>query len=101
MKRFFGIMPTNEVEIEKKYKDKYGYNVTIQAGPNGWSILWADGGSSWKDEENSADENFNIALKTAEEVTGTLTEVTIPKAYQVVEADKVCDEEEYKKDIEE
>ena len=94
MKRFFGMMPTNEVEIEKKYKDKNDYNVTIQAGPNGWTVLWADGGSSWKDEENTAEENFNTALKVAEEAVGTLTEVTLPVAYNVVEAGETCDEDE-------
>lgn len=94
MKRFFGMMPTSEVEIEKKYKDKNGHDVTIQAGPNGWTILWYDGGSSWKDEENTAEENFNTAFKTAEESVGTLTENTEPKSYQVVEASEACDEDE-------
>ena len=94
MKRFFGMMPTSEVEIEKRYKDKNDHKITIQAGPNGWSILWADGGSTWKDEENSADENFNIALKAAEEAVGTLTEVNVPVAYNVVEASETCDEDE-------
>ena len=64
------------------------------AGPNGWTVLWADGGSSWKDEENTAEENFNTALKVAEEAVGTLTEVTLPVAYNVVEAGETCDEDE-------
>lgn len=94
MKRFFGMMPTSEVEIEKRYKDKNDHKITIQAGPNGWSILWADGGSTWKDEENSADENFNIAFKEAEESVGTLTEITDPVAYDVVEASESSNDDE-------
>lgn len=32
MRRFFGMMPSSEIEIEKCYKDKDGYKIIIQAG---------------------------------------------------------------------
>ena len=38
MERFFGMMPSNEIEKEIVFKDKYGLSVTIQAGPHGWSF---------------------------------------------------------------
>ena len=95
MNRFFGMMPSNEVEIEKSYKDENDHDVRIQAGPNGWTIHWYDGGTTWKDEVHSAEENFNIALKVAEDTVGTLAENTAPKSsYQVAEASEVCNEDE-------
>lgn len=88
------MMPSDEVEIEKNYKDENDHDVRIQAGPNGWTIHWYDGGTTWKDEVHSAEENFNIALKVAEDTVGTLTEDTAPRSYQVVEASESCDEVE-------
>jgi hypothetical protein len=34
MKRFMGMMPSDEVEINKRIKDSYGHGITIQAGKN-------------------------------------------------------------------
>lgn len=39
------MMPRSEIEIEKKYDAGNGMYITIQAGPNGWTIIYADGGS--------------------------------------------------------
>lgn len=80
MNRFFGMMPSSEIEIEKRFKDDNGLFVTIQAGPNGWTILWADGGSTYKDEVHTAEENFNIALEEAKKHLN-LVEDTAPKSY--------------------
>ena len=82
MRRFFGMMPSNEIEIEKDLVDSNALYITIQAGPNGWSILWADGGSTYKDEVHSAEENYNIAL---EEVKSHVTIVSenAKRAYKV------------------
>ena len=64
MERFFGIMPVDEIEIEKVFKDspESSCTETIQAGPNGWSILWADHGSTCKDESIGTDENLKNAI---------------------------------------
>lgn len=73
MKRFMGMMPSDEVTIEKSYKDEDGHNVMVQAGPNGWTILFADGGAMCRDIEANSEDNFNEAYTEAERNVGTLT----------------------------
>ena len=85
MNRFFGMMPSSEIEIKKRYVDKSNLDVTIEAGKNGWTILWADGGSTYKDEVHTAQENFDIAYKIAVESVGDLTERT-SRSYCVSES---------------
>jgi hypothetical protein len=63
MKRFMGMMPSNEVEIIKSIKDKDGKEITIESGKNGWTILYADSSSHYQDVESTAEENFNRALE--------------------------------------
>ena len=63
MKRFMGMMPSNEVEIIKSIKDKDGKEITIESGKNGWTILYADSSSDYQDVESTAEENFNRALE--------------------------------------
>ena len=75
MNRIFGLMPSNEVEKEVIFKDPHDLTITIQAGPNGWTILYADGSSRWQDEENTTEENFKKAFRIAEGGLGTLTEI--------------------------
>lgn len=77
MRRLFGMMPSAEIKIEKTYKDSNGLKVRIQAGENGWTIVWADGGTSYKDEVHTAEENFNIALDQATKEIGELTECEV------------------------
>jgi len=62
MKRFMGMMPSEEVEISKRIKDNYGHGITIQSGKNGWAILYADHSSEGEDVESTAEENFNTAM---------------------------------------
>jgi len=73
MNRFFGMMPSSEVEKEKTYKDSVGMNIKIQAGPKGWTILYADSSSEYRDVEASTEENFEEALKT---LKGNFSELT-------------------------
>lgn len=63
MKRFFGMMPNEEVEMEKKYKDSNGNTILIQAGPHGFSIIYPDYSSYGKDIDATAEDNFNTALE--------------------------------------
>lgn len=58
----FGIMPAADVEISKTYKDQYGMHITIEAGKTGWSVLWADGGTDYKQVEDTAENNFQKAI---------------------------------------
>lgn len=75
MRRFFGMMPSSEIEKEKYYKDKYGHRITIQAGVNGWTIIYSDSSTEFKDITASIDENFNTAYDLAISRLGILTEI--------------------------
>lgn len=75
MKRFFGMMPSTEIKEEKQYKDNNGYKVTIQAGLHGWSIIYADSSSEFKDIDNTSKENFQIAYNIATNRLGILKEL--------------------------
>ncbi len=72
MERFFGMMPSTEIEIEKSYKDKNDLTLRVQAGPNGWTIIYADGSSEYRDIEASAEENHKAAYERAVESVGVL-----------------------------
>ena len=48
MDRFMGMMPSSEIEIEKRFDTGNGFTVTIQAGPNGWTIIYADQSTKFK-----------------------------------------------------
>jgi len=63
MKRWFGMMPTTEITREEAFLDDSGLSVMIQAGNNGWTILYADSSSEYKDVIDTVDNNFNEALK--------------------------------------
>ena len=75
MKRFFGMMPSKEIEIEKRYKDKYGLRISIQAGIHGWTIIYADSSSEFRDIDSTSNENFKTAYDIATNKLGTLTEI--------------------------
>ena len=75
MKRFFGMMPSDEIKKEEHFKDKNNLEITIQAGENGWSILYADGGSLCKDDTKDTEDNFKEAYNEAIKTLGELTKV--------------------------
>lgn len=75
MKRFFGMMPSNEISIEKSYKDKHNLTIIIQAGEHGWTVIYADGGTNYKDVDDTPENNFEKAYDVAVEALGELTEV--------------------------
>ena len=66
MKRFAGMMPSAEIKKEKHYKCKDGGTIIAQAGPNGWTVIWADHGTNYKDNVATTEENFQTALKVIE-----------------------------------
>ena len=74
MNRMFGMMPSSEVEIEKIFIDKYNLRITIQAGPHGWTIIYADNSTKYNDCNASSEENFETAKKIAIDDLGELTE---------------------------
>jgi len=62
MKRFMGMMPRNEIAKEQHFKDHCGLTIIVQAGPNGWTILWADHSSNYKDTVATVETNWQAAL---------------------------------------
>lgn len=74
MKRFFGMMPSNCVEIIKSFKDSNNLNVTIEAGPKGWTIMWADHSADYRDEDDTSENNFKKAYDIAVDAVGPLRE---------------------------
>lgn len=74
MNRFFGMMPSSEVEISKRYRVSGG-NVVIDAGKNGWTILYADGSSDYKDVVDTAENNFNNAYEVLKSYFSEITEI--------------------------
>jgi len=64
MNRFMGMMPSDEIKKEKRFLVGHqNLTVTIQAGENGWTILYADGSSEFKDVVDTTENNFNKALE--------------------------------------
>ena len=77
MKRCFGMMPVEEVFIRGRYKDTCGLPVMIEAGPRGWTIIWADYSADYKDVEDTTENNFKTAYDTAIESVGPLIKQTL------------------------
>lgn len=73
MKRFAGMMPANEVERSEAFKDQNNQKVRIDAGPNGWTIIWADLSTTYADAPVGTEENFKNAYARAEAEVGKLT----------------------------
>lgn len=57
------MMPSSEVEKEQKFTDGYNSTVTVQAGKNGWTVLYADSSSEYADVEDTTENNFDAAVK--------------------------------------
>lgn len=73
MKRFFGMMPVSEIERTEHFVDERGLSVRIDAGPNGWTVRFADMSSEYKDESIGTEANFKNAYDTAMACVGPLT----------------------------
>ena len=87
MKRFFGMMPVNEIERTEYFVDECGLSVRIDAGPNGWTVRFADMSSKYMDESIGTEANFKNAYDVAVECIGELT----PKSEEE-EFDEACEE---------
>jgi hypothetical protein len=62
MKRFMGMMPSSEIELSKTFKDDLGLKIRVESGKNGWTIMYADSSSEFKDVEDTTENNFQKAL---------------------------------------
>lgn len=58
MNRFMGLMPPSEVERSEVFKDQHGMRITIDAGPHGWTIIFADNSTEYKDVDQDTNKNF-------------------------------------------
>lgn len=83
MQRFMGMMPSTEIERQEKFKTCFGDSIIIQAGPNGWTVIYADHSTNYKDEKLTTDENFMNAYTVADENVGPLTPVNGERKYEV------------------
>lgn len=79
MNRLFGMMPSSEITISKRYLDQHGLKIRIDAGPHGWTVNWADGGNTYKDEDNEDAVNFQHALDLVKSKGFELTEDKSPR----------------------
>ena len=62
MQRFFGMMPSSEIEKESQIKIN-DLSVIVQAGPKGWTILYADNLSEYQDVVDTTENNYKSAIK--------------------------------------
>jgi len=63
MDRLWGFMPSNEIEKTVTFKDMLNHKIHIGVGPNGWTIIWADGHTNYKDESIGTEANYKNALE--------------------------------------
>lgn len=75
MKRFWGMMPSSEIEITKEFKDRNGLCITIEAGPHGYTITYADHSTKYADIDNTSEENFKIAKDIIDSEFNNLIEI--------------------------
>lgn len=61
IKRMFGMMPASEVTVNKRFRTDCG-GVTCEAGPNGWTVIWADGSTNYGDTVDTAENNLQKAI---------------------------------------
>ena len=92
MKRMFGMMPSNEVEIEKRFHTGSGFYVTVQVGPNGWGILYADHSAEGQDVTDTTDANIERAVACLKTHFIEVTEVPSDDRCDVIMGE-CCEEE--------
>ena len=66
IQRFMGVMPASEIEKSVMFR---GYEerqeiYRIEAGPRGWTIIYPDHSTNYRDVETSTDANYKEAYAT-------------------------------------
>lgn len=97
MNRFDGLMPSEEIEMTKFFLDKDEHKLRIDAGPNGYTIIWYDESINYCDNTGNTEDNMNIAISFANKENGPITEVYFETPEEVEE--DLTPEEEYIFDI--
>ena len=62
MKRFFGMMASACVKFERQFDTGDGLRVMVQAGEEGWTIIYADSSTKYQDVLAPTAVNFKTAL---------------------------------------
>ena len=75
MKRFFGVMAPEDIKIMRSFRDDSGLILTIEAGPRGWTIIWADHSVDYRDIDDTSENNFRKAYETAMDCVGPLRQL--------------------------
>lgn len=70
--RFFGLMKSDDVKADGAFRDSCGLHMEIEAGPKGWTIIWADFSTTFKDAEQETEVNFKEAYDCANKAVGPL-----------------------------
>ena len=84
MNRFMGMMHSSEVEIEENFKvSDDQLVVTLQAGKNGWTILFADSSSEYQDIESTAEDNFQLAVNRLNECFDNINQIKSKSSYEI------------------
>ena len=79
IERLFGLLPIDEVKRQEHFIDSHGFIYTIQSAESGWTIIYSDGCTKYKDEINSIDGNFNTAKETLIEEVGNIEPVDLER----------------------
>ena len=72
LERFFGVMSSDEVEARGVFRDSNGMRLNIEDGPKGWTIIWADYSTTFKDVNETTERNFEEAYDSATKSVGPL-----------------------------
>lgn len=75
MTRYMGLMPTNEIEKSITYQDHRNNRYAIDAGPNGWTIIYPLNTVEFKDNETTTEENFNEAYNILKDKISSITPI--------------------------
>ena len=62
IERLFGLLPIDEVKRQEHFIDSHGFIYTIQSAESGWTIIYSDGCTKYKDEINSIDDTKNFFI---------------------------------------
>lgn len=75
MNRFFGLMPSSEVEKHRTFRDSSDILISIEAGPKGYTIIWGDQSTEYADINDTTENNFRRAFEVVEKAVGPLVGV--------------------------
>lgn len=72
IKRFFGVMSVDDIERMALIRDVNGLYISIEAGPKGYSIIWADHSVDYEDIDDTTEKNFIKAYNIIDKAVGPL-----------------------------